>query len=58
MTSLRIRAYGSSDWTTLLISGEDEEVVAEVTAQQFDSAGQHVQTFNESAGGWEDFYGL
>jgi hypothetical protein len=51
MTSLRIRRYGTDDWTIIRIDGDGD--LADLLAGDLSQRGYHVQICSDD--GWEDW---
>lgn len=62
MILLRIRPWGTEDWTTLRIDGPDEEreeTIVPAAVKILSDSGEdetfHAQRWDEESGRWEDF---
>lgn len=53
MILLRIREWGSADWTSLIIEGELEPEALSIVGSALGTSGLHAQVQNEE-GKWED----
>lgn len=53
MIHLRIREYGSADWTSLLIQGDLEAECLQIIGSALSTSGYHAQQQGDG-GEWED----